>query len=101
MAENGYSSAMEPSETPEDRALAWLGDAALAMVAREWILEATGTLDGEMLRKLTSNQFLRSFGHPTKVEAELGILYRVGGVEAVRKRFLAVMVPKYREVHGP
>lgn len=91
---------MQPTETPEDRELAWLGDAALAIVAREWILEVRGCLDGEILRRITSNQFLRSFGHPTKVEAELGILYREGGVDAVRKRFLAVMVPKYRELYG-
>lgn len=91
---------MQPSETPEERELAWLGDAALAIVAREWILETIGRLDGEVHRRLTSNDFLRRFGHPTKVEAELGTLYRTGGVEAVRKRFRAEMVPKYREVTG-
>lgn len=91
---------MQPTETPEDRALAWLGDAALAIVAREWILDLKGTLDGELHRRITSNEFLRCFGHPTKVEAELGILYRQGGVAAVRERFLSVMVPKYRERFG-
>lgn len=92
--------AMQPTETPEDRALAWLGDAALAIVAREWILETTGGLDGEMHRCVTSNQFLRRFGHPTKVEAELGTLYREAGLDAVRRRFRSEMVPKYREVYG-
>jgi len=91
---------MQPSETPEDRELAWIGDAALAMVAREWILETSGTVDGTTHRQITSNRFLRSFGHPTKVEAELGRLYRREGLEAVRVRFRDAMVPKYRELFG-
>ena len=91
---------ISPSETPEDRKLAWIGDAALALVAREWILETKGELDGETHRKITSNEFLRAFGHPTKVEADLGVLFEKNGVEAVRKRFREVFVPKYREFFG-
>jgi len=89
-----------PSETPEDRELAWLGDAALALVAREWILETKGGLDGEIHRVITSNKFLRAFGHPTKVEAELGALFKKEGIEGVRNRFLTKFLPKFRELHG-
>ncbi len=89
-----------PSESPEDRELAWIGDAALALVAREWILETRGGLDGETHRLITSNRFLRAFGHPTKVEAELGVLFRSGGLEAVRERFLSTFLPKFREWNG-
>ena len=89
-----------PSETPEDRELAWLGDAALALVAREWILETRGGLDGEVHRLITSNKFLRSFGHPTKVEAELGALFKSEGIDGVRKRFRTKFLPKFRDLHG-
>jgi len=86
---------VKPTESPEDRALAWLGDAALALVVREWILETEGVLDGELHRRLTSNDFLRQFGHPTKVEAGLGELYQQGGLEAVRTRFREVILPLF------
>jgi hypothetical protein len=89
-----------PSETPEDRDLAWIGDAALALVAREWILETRGMLDGDLHRRLTSNDFLRCFGHPTKVEADLGRLFRSGGLDAVRQRFRGAFLPKFRERGG-
>jgi hypothetical protein len=49
---------------------------------------------------ITSNKFLRAFGHPTKVEAELGALFKEGGLEAVRGRFVAKFLPKFRELHG-
>ena len=91
---------MEPTESPEDRKLAWIGDAALALVAREWILETQNELDGETHRRLTSNEFLRAFGHPTKVEADLGILFEKGGIEAVREQFRTVFLPKFRELGG-
>ncbi|MEM0968439.1 MAG: ribonuclease III domain-containing protein [Verrucomicrobiota bacterium] len=91
---------MKPSETEDDREWAWIGDAALAMAAREWILETQGGLNGDIHRRITSNDFLRSFGHPTKVEADLGRRYRQGGMEAVTRHFREVMVPKYREFFG-
>lgn len=90
---------MQPSETPEDRELAWIGDAALALVARQWILDTMGTIDGEIHRKITSNKFLRSFGHPTKVEAELGVIFKAGGLAAVRTEFERRFVPKFREFY--
>lgn len=86
---------MKPTESPEDRALAWLGDAALALVVREWILETEGVLNGELHRRLTSNDFLRQFGHPTLVEASLGKLYQEDGLEAVRTRFREVILARF------
>ena len=91
---------MTPTETPEDRELAWIGDAVLGLVAREWILERGKGLDGEMHRLVTSNDFLRNFGHPTLVEAELGVLFQKDGLDAVRNRFREVIMPKLREVVG-
>jgi len=90
---------VQPTETPEDRELAWIGDAALALVARQWILDTMGSIDGETHKKVTSNQFLRSFGHPTKVEAQLGVIFKAGGLAAVREEFEKRFVPKFRELY--
>lgn len=75
------------SERPADpveveRAEAWIGDAVLALVARRWILREHGRTDGAMLARLTSNQFLSSWGNPTAVEAKIGRLYESEGLEA-------------------
>ena len=61
---------------------AWVGDAVLAIFVREWILQEEGSLDGDMFTRFTSNDFLRCLGNPTKVEAEIGRLYRAEGIEA-------------------
>ena len=91
---------MTPTETPEDREQAWIGDAVLGLVAREWILDRGKGLDGELHRTVTSNEFLRNFGHPTLVEAEMGRTFKKGGVDAVREHFQSVIVPKLREKNG-
>lgn len=59
-----------------EQELAWIGDTVLDLFARSWILENHGTLCGEMLRRMTSNQFLACFGNPTSVEAKIGTIYR-------------------------
>jgi hypothetical protein len=61
---------------------AWIGDAVLALYARLKILREDGRVDGEKCQRLTSNQFLGSFGEPTKVEAEVGRVYVRDGLEA-------------------
>lgn len=72
---------------------AWVGDAVLALWAREWILEEDGRRDGEKMVRITSNKFLSSFGNPTAVEAEIGRVYQAKGLQAgfdyCRKRFVA------------
>ncbi len=76
--------------------LAWIGDGALSLVAREWILETRGEIDGDTYKRLTSNDFLSHFGNPTQVEAHLGELYRDGGLTAVRSHFLKTFVPLFK-----
>lgn len=76
--------------------LAWIGDSALSLAAREWILDTRGEIDGDMYTRLTSNEFLSHFGNPTRVEAHLGELYRDGGLSAVKTHFLTVFVPLYK-----
>ena len=59
---------------------AWLGDAVLAMYARERILREDGILDGPKAERMTSNQFLTAFGEPSEVEASIGRVYRRDGL---------------------
>lgn len=68
-----------------EREEAWLGDAALALVVREWILARLGRMEAALFAELTSNQFLSRLGVPTAVEAEIGRAYRDGGLEAARQ----------------
>ncbi|MFQ3585060.1 MAG: ribonuclease III domain-containing protein [Cyanobacteriota bacterium] len=74
---------------------AWLGDAVLSLFARQWLLglpqkkplpfpsppscDLTRT---ELFTWITSNQFLSAFGDPTRVEAEIGLLYENEGLQA-------------------
>lgn len=69
----------------EKRAKAWVGDAVLALFAREWILRQTDIPLGEratVFKALTCNQFLSSFGQPTQVEADIGMVYEARGLQA-------------------
>ena len=56
------------------RGYAWVGDAMLALFMRAKILEKCGQIDTQRFVSVTSNQFLSSFGSPTRVEAQIGIL---------------------------
>lgn len=67
---------------PEIQADAWLGDAALELYVRSWILRERGVIDAEMKTRFTCNQFLNAFGEPTKVEAQIGVVYRTQGLDA-------------------
>lgn len=76
-------SVLPPDLDPVVRADAWLGDAVLALYVREWILQLNhGMMDGELFVALTSNNFLRLVGNATAVEAQIGIAYKQGGLEA-------------------
>ena len=66
----------------KEREEAWVGDAILALYVREWILREKGSMDGEMFVRFTSNDFLRSKGNPTSVEAEIGRVYTTEGLQA-------------------
>lgn len=66
----------------KEREEAWVGDAVLALYVREWILREKGEMDGEMFVRFTSNDFLKSKGNPTSVEAEIGRVYEANGLQA-------------------
>lgn len=67
---------------PVARQEAWIGDTVLDLYARTYILRQQGGMDGEMLARMTSNQFLSALGNPTGVEAEIGRVYQAKGLEA-------------------
>lgn len=69
-------------EDIELRKEAWVGDAILALYVREWILERFNELDGFLFKEFTSNDFLRRLGRPTAVEAQIGRVFKEGGLEA-------------------
>lgn len=61
---------------------AWIGDAVLELYVRSYVLREMGGVDAVMKTRFTCNQFLNCFGNPTKVEADIGIVYQREGLEA-------------------
>ncbi|MEM8868546.1 MAG: hypothetical protein AAGC73_09795, partial [Verrucomicrobiota bacterium] len=81
----------------EKRTKAWVGDAVLALFAREWILqqkEIPPSQRADIFIQMTSNKFLSGLGEPTAMEAEIGLVYERDGLEAayryVETKFLPV-----------
>jgi len=67
----------------EKRSSAWVGDAVLALFAREWILRQPDILPGERIEVftgMTSNRFLACLGEPTGIEATIGEIYEKEGL---------------------
>lgn len=63
---------------------AWIGDAVLALYARQWLLDQPNHplfTRTELFVRFTSNSFLLALGEPTWVEAQIGLAYRDGGLE--------------------
>lgn len=81
----------------EERELAWLGDAALALFAREFVLRERKSMDGEWFTRLTSNGFLSAFGNPTSVEAGIGRIYREQGLAAAFAWMESELLPLFRK----
>ena len=84
-------------ELRQEREAAWVGDAVLALFAREFVLRERKTMDGEWFTRLTSNDFLSAFGNPTRVEASIGKLYREGGLEGAFAWMESNLVPLFRK----
>jgi dsRNA-specific ribonuclease len=79
-----------------ERENAWVGDAVLALFAREFVLRERRQMDGEWFTRLTSNDFLSTFGNPTRVEASIGRLYREQGLQAAFDWMDAELLPVFR-----
>lgn len=80
-----------------EREAAWVGDAVLALFARQFVLRERGNMDGEWFTLLTSNDFLSAVGNPTAVEAAIGRRYREHGLEAAFAWLEAELVPLFRK----
>ncbi|MFT4901745.1 MAG: dsRNA-specific ribonuclease [Lentimonas sp.] len=83
----------------QKRTKAWIGDAVLALYAREWIVEQGNILTTERAEcfiRMTSNKFLSSLGEPTAMEAEIGCVYESAGLPAafdfIEQKFLPVFI---------
>ena len=59
-----------------------MGDAVLELYVRSHILRQYGRVDAEMKTRFTCNQFLNCVGTPTKVEADIGVIYQKEGLDA-------------------
>ncbi len=84
-------------ELRHEREAAWVGDAVLALFARQFVLRERNSMDGEWFMRLTSNDFLSAFGNPTRVEASIGKIYLEGGLEAAFTWMDAELVPLFRK----
>jgi dsRNA-specific ribonuclease len=83
-----------------EREQAWVGDAVLALFARQFVLRERNSMDGEWFTRLTSNDFLSAFGNPTRVEASIGRLYQQGGLDAAFAWMDENLVPLFRKQIG-
>ena len=84
----------------EKRTKAWVGDAVLALFAREWILrqeEIPVSQRADIFVQMTSNKFLSALGEPTAMEAEIGIVYEREGLQAAFKYIEEKFVPVFRK----
>lgn len=81
----------------KEREAAWIGDAVLALFARQFVLNERDSMDGEWFTRLTSNDFLSAFGAPTKVEASIGKIYLEGGLSAAFEWIDSNLVPLFRK----
>ncbi len=79
-----------------EREAAWIGDAVLALYAREFVLRERGCMDGVWFTHLTSNEFLGCFGNPTSVEAIIGNIYRAEGLAAAHTYIETEFLPLFR-----
>ncbi len=88
---------LKDEEIRGERETAWVGDAVLALYARQFVLRERGSMDGEWFVRLTSNEFLGTFGNPTRVEASIGRLYLEGGLELAFSWMDENLVPRFRK----
>lgn len=84
-------------ELRQEREAAWVGDAVLALFARQFVLHERKAMDGEWFTRLTSNDFLSAFGNPTRVEASIGRLYQERGLEAAFGWMDTHLIPLFRK----
>jgi hypothetical protein len=85
-----------PTDLRAEQELAWVGDAILALWARERILRELGRLDTQAFLRLTANEHLAGIGRPTRIEAEIGVVYRRDGLAAAFAYIEARLLPAFK-----
>jgi len=92
----------------DKRTKAWIGDAVLALYAREWILKQADIAvkdRAEVFKRMTSNHFLASLGEPTAMETEIGVVYENDGLQAafdfIEAKFLPIFVKQRKKRKRP
>lgn len=82
-------------EASAKRDKAWIGDAVLALYARQWILDQKLPAKdrAKVFIEMTSNQFLASLGEPTAMEAEIGIVYETEGLHSAFQHIQSKLLP--------
>lgn len=95
----GLSKNSSRLEASTKRDKAWIGDAVLALYARQWILDQKDIQlkeRADVFIRMTSNQFLASLGEPTMMEAEIGIIYEKEGLpgafQHIETKFLPIFL---------
>ena len=91
-----FTPVVPPSDPTAEQELAWTGDAVLALFAREHVLKRLGCIDTAAFLDLTKNAFLSSLGPPTRVEAEIGLVYKRDGLAAAFAYIEARLLPLWR-----
>lgn len=84
----------------EKRTKAWVGDAVLALFAREWILKQAEIAPGERIEVftgMTSNRFLACLGEPTLMEAKIGLVYEREGLAKAFAYIEEVFLPVFKK----
>jgi hypothetical protein len=92
----GFTPEQPPTEESRERELAWVGDAVLGLYAREDVLRRLGRIDMGAFKDLTSNAFLAALGRPTRVEAEIGLVYQRDGLVAAFAYIEARIAPLWK-----
>jgi hypothetical protein len=87
-------------EIEQLREEAWIGDAVLALFVRDWLLtvssrETSVAQRTAIFELFVSNQFLSSFGEPTRIEAEIGRVYQTQGLSAAFAFIENDFVPRF------
>lgn len=95
-ARAGFVPVATPADPEALQKLAWTGDAVLGLFARRHVLARLGRIDTPAFLELTSNAFLSGLGPPTRVEAEIGLVYERDGLDAAFAYIEARVVPLWR-----
>lgn len=80
-----------------EQELAWIGDAVLALWARERVLREQGAIDTAAFLHLTANSALQGIARPTRVEAEIGVVYQAEGLAAAFAHIETRLLPVFQK----